>query len=417
MKLKIKPLWIILFTIFIDLLGFGILVPVIPLLLADPDSGYYLLPSNYTLSQGYILVGFLTAIFSFMQFLAAPILGQLSDRWGRKKVIAISLSGTTLSYFIFGIGIITKNIPLLFISRAFDGATAGAIAAAQAAIADITPPEKRVKNYGLMSAALGLGFIAGPFLGGRLSDPSLVSWFGAATPFWFAGVLSFLNVLSIIFFFPETLKFVSGGTKVYLTRSISNIKKAFSLGNFRTIFLTVFLYSGGFAIFVTLFNVYLIERFSFNQRNIGDLFAYLGFWGVVTQAIIVGFVSKYFKEHTIIKAGIILSSVFVFMFFVPTSWIWLLLITPLFSISNGLTGTNITALLSKLANEKIQGRIMGIYASVQALAFAFPPVISGLIAAEANPAVSILVSSAIVFVSGIYFMNFYKSGSKFLLGK
>lgn len=408
MKLKIKPLWIILFTIFIDLLGFGILVPVIPLLLADPSSGYYLLPKNYSLSQGYILVGFLTATFSFMQFLAAPILGQLSDRWGRKKIIAISLSGTTLSYFVFGIGIITKNIPLLFISRAFDGLTAGAIAAGQAAIADITPPEKRVKNYGLMSAALGLGFIMGPFLGGRFSDPNTVSWFDAATPFWFAGILSFLNVISIIFFFPETLKLVSEGTKVYLTRSISNTIKAFSLIRFRAIFLTVFLYTGGFAIFVTLFNVFLIEKFSFNQRNIGDLFAYMGFWGIITQAIIVGYVAEYLKEHVVVKLGIIMSSVFVFAFYVPASWIWLLFITPLFSIFNGLTGTNITALLSKLATEKIQGRIMGIYASVQALAFAFPPVISGLIAAKINTGASILVSSAIVLVSGILFFILYK---------
>ena len=408
MKLKIKPLWIILFTIFIDLLGLGILVPVIPLLLADPHSAYYLLPKNISLSQGYILVGFLTATFSIMQFLAAPILGQLSDQWGRKKIIAISLSGTTISYFLFGIGILTKNIPLLFISRAFDGITAGAIAAAQAAIADITPPEKRVKNYGLMSAAFSLGIIAGPFLGGRLSDPTLVGWFDAATPFWFAWILSLLNVISIIFFFPETLKFISKDTRIYFTRSISNIVKAFSLNKFKAVFLTIFLYTGGFAFFITLFSVFLIERFSFSQKNIGDLFAYLGIWGIITQAIIVGFVARYFKEYTVIKYGIFISGLFVFIFYIPSSWVWLLLIVPLFSIFNGLAGTNITALLSKMASVKIQGRIMGINASVQALAFSFPPVISGLVAARTSPETTILVSSIIVIISGILFSVLYK---------
>lgn len=412
MRLKIKPLWIILFTIFIDLLGFGILVPVIPLLLADPDSAYFLLPKNISLSTGYILLGILTATFSFMQFLAAPILGQLSDRWGRKKIIAISLSGTTLSYFLFAIGIITKNIPLLFVSRAFDGITAGAIAAAQASIADVTPPEKRVKNFGLMSAAFGLGFIAGPFLGGRLSDPTLVSWFNAATPFWFAGILSFLNVLSILFFFPETLRFFSTETKLYFTRSINNVLKAFSLKKFRTIFFTIFLYTGGFAFFVTLFNVFLIERFSFNQRNIGDFFAYLGIWGIITQAVIVGVVAKRFKEPAVVKIGILMTSFFILLFFIPSVWTCLLFITPLFAVFNGLTGTNVTALLSKTASDKIQGRVMGINASVQALAFAFPPILSGLIAAKFKPEMSILISALIILVSGLFFILFYKPSNK-----
>lgn len=408
MKLKIKPLWIILFTIFIDLLGFGILVPVIPLLLADPDSPYFLLPENISLSRGYVLLGVLTATFSFMQFLAAPILGQLSDRWGRKKIIAISLSGTTVSYFIFALGIITKNIPLLFISRAFDGITAGAIAAAQAAIADITPPEKRVKNYGLMSAAFGLGFIAGPFLGGRLSDPTLVGWFNAATPFWFAGILSFLNVTSIIFFFPETLKFVSKSTRIYFTRSISNVAKAFSSDKFRVIFLTIFLYTGGFAFFVTLFNVYLIEKFSFTQRNIGDFFAYLGIWGIITQAVVVGLVAKKLREPAAIKIGIIMTGVFILLFFLPSVWTCLLVITPLFAMSNGLSGTNITALLSKTASDRIQGRVMGINASVQALAFSFPPLLSGLVAAVSSPSATIFISSLVVIFSGLLFSILYR---------
>jgi len=411
MKFKIKPLWVIFFTIFVDLLGFGILVPVIPLLLADPQSSYYLLPKSVPLSQGYILLGFLTAIFSIMQFLAAPILGQLSDRWGRKKIIAFSLSGTTISYFVFAIGIITKNIPLLFISRGFDGITAGAIAAAQAAIADITPPEKRVKNFGLMSAAFGLGFIAGPFIGGRLSDPTLVSWFNAATPFWFAGILSFLNVISIIFFFPETLKSFSENARIYLARSVGNILKGLSLSKYRTIFLTIFLYTSGFAFFITLFNVYLIEKFSFTQRNIGDFFAYLGIWGIITQAVIVGFIAKKFKEQAVIRIGIIMTGLFVLLFFIPSVWTCLLFITPLFAIFNGLAGTNIIALLSKTANEKIQGRVMGINASVQALAFSFPPIFSGFVAAKFNPGASILASSIIIIFSGLVFWIFYRPSS------
>jgi DHA1 family tetracycline resistance protein-like MFS transporter len=412
MRLRIKPLWIIFFTIFIDLLGFGILIPVIPLLLADPDSPYFLLPEGMPLSQGYILLGFLIAIFSMMQFISAPILGQLSDRWGRKKIIAFSLSGTAISYVIFALGIITKNIPLLFASRAFDGLTAGAISAAQASIADITPAEKRVKNFGIIGAAFGLGFVAGPFIGGRLSDPSFVSWFNAATPFWFAAILSFLNVVSILLFFPETLKVANRTRVLQWSKSLMNIVKAYSYKKFRVIFLTVFVYGGGFAFFVTFLNVFLINRFNFDQKNIGDFFAYLGIWGIITQGYIVGITARWFREPFVIKYGIILTGAVMMLFFVPSVWTCLLIITPLFAIVNGLTQTNITALISKTASDKIQGEILGINASVQALSFAFPPVLSGLVAAGTSPETTIFVSSIIVIFSGVLFSLLYKSEKK-----
>lgn len=412
MKFKIKPLWIIFFTIFIDLLGFGILIPVIPLLLADPKSPYFLLPQGDTLPQGYILLGFLIAIFSMMQFIAAPILGQLSDRWGRKKIIALSLSGTSISYVIFALGIITKNIPLLFISRAFDGITAGSIAASQAAIADITAADKRVKSFGIIGAAFGLGFITGPFIGGRLSDPSTVSWFNAATPFWFAAILSFLNVVSILLFFPETLKMADRTKTIRWSKSLINIAKAYTYKQFRVIFSTVFLYGGGFAFFVTFLNVFLINRFSFDQKNIGDFFAYLGIWGIITQALIVGKVAKWFREPLVIKYGILLTGAAMMLFFAPSVWTCLLIITPFFAVVNGLTQTNITALISKTADQNIQGEILGINASVQALAFAFPPVISGLVAASTSPETTIFVSSVIVILSGLFFVLFYKQENK-----
>jgi len=142
-----NPLLIVFFTIFIDLLGFGILIPVIPLLLADPRSPYFLLPKGMPINQGYILLGFLTAVFPLMQFLAAPILGQLSDKYGRKKLLAASLFGTCLSYIVFAYGIIIHNLPLLFIARALDGITGGNISIAQATIADITAPKDRAKFW------------------------------------------------------------------------------------------------------------------------------------------------------------------------------------------------------------------------------------------------------------------------------
>ena len=153
---------VVVSTVFIDMLGVGILLPVVPQLLAVPGGPEYLLPLSWTRSSGLILLGFLTAIYSIAQFVATPILGQLSDRYGRRPILAISLAGTSAGYLVFAYGILSKNIPLLFAARAFDGITGGNIAVAQAAVADVSTPENRTRNFGLVGATFGLGFIMGP---------------------------------------------------------------------------------------------------------------------------------------------------------------------------------------------------------------------------------------------------------------
>lgn len=403
-----KILFAVLFTVFIDLLGIGILIPVIPQLLANPASPFYLLPSGFTIKQGYILLGFLTAIFPFMQFFATPILGELSDRYGRKPILAISLLGTCLSYIVFALGILNKNLPLLFIARAFDGITGGNIAVAQAAIADVSSPENRAKNFGLMGAAFGLGFVLGPYIGGRLSDPGFISWFNAATPFWFAAGLSFLNVLSVIFLLPETLKEKSKELALHWAKSIKNIMKAFSIEGMGTIFSTVFLFQGGFTFFTTFFSVFLITRFGWTQGNIGDYFAYVGVWIAFAQAVVTRQASKRWSEKTILNFSLFGTGLFILAQFLPhVSW-QLLLIVPFFAICNGLSMANITSLVSRSAGKEIQGEILGINSSVQALAQTIPPVLSGFIAASIGATVPILVSGLTVILAGFVFVTFYR---------
>jgi len=407
-KLAKYPLPVILFTIFIDLLGFGILIPVIPLLLADPRSPYYLLPSGFTVSQGYILLGFLTAIFPFMQFLAAPILGQLSDKFGRKPILAFSLMGTCLSYIIFAIGIITKNISILFLARAFDGITGGNLSVAQASIADVSTPENRAKNFGLIGAVFGLGFIIGPYIGGKFSDPSIVSWFSAATPFWFAAILSFTNVLSVIFMFPETHKRIDKNVKIFWNKSIHNIVRAYTYGKLRVIFTTVFLFAAGFSFFVTFFAVFLINKFGFHQGNIGDYFAFVGIWIAITQAVVTRFLAKRLKPDQIVRFSIIGTGATMLLYFLPNVWWELLFIVPFFAIFNGLSQANITALVSNSVDNSIQGEILGINTSIQALAQAIPPALSGFIAANLTAEAPVIVAAVVIIISGLTFFFFYK---------
>jgi DHA1 family tetracycline resistance protein-like MFS transporter len=403
-----KILFAVVGTVFIDLLGFGILIPVIPQLLANPASPFYLLPPGFTLSQGYILLGLLTAIFPFMQFIATPILGELSDRFGRKPILAISILGTSISYVVFAIGIITKNLPLLFIARGFDGITGGNIAIAQAAIADISTPENRVKNFGLIGAAFGLGFILGPYLGGKLSDPGLISWFTAATPFWFAAILSFINMLSVVYLLPETLKIKVKEYSLHLGRSFMNIKKVFSFRELRPLFATAFLFQAGFTFFTTFFGVFLITRFGFDQGSIGNYFAYIGIWIAFSQAIVTRMISKWLGEWQTLRFALIGTGIFILMQFIPSAWWGLLFITPFFAIFNGLSMANLTSIVSRSVGPEIQGEILGINASVQALAQSIPPIISGFVAASLAASAPIAVSGIVIIGSGIVFILFVK---------
>jgi DHA1 family tetracycline resistance protein-like MFS transporter len=402
-KQKKRVLAVILFTIFVDLVGFGVLIPVIPLLLANPASKYFLLGPGVSINQGYILLGWISAMWALMIFLVAPIFGQLSDKYGRRRILLLALAGTSLSYFLFAVGIILKNIPLLFFSRAFDGVTGSSIAVAQASVADITAQEDRAKNFGYMGAAFGLGIILGPFLGGKLSDPSLVSWFNATTPFWFAGILSFLNVIFIAYFYKETLLEKNRQMKITLTRAFSNILKAARLGNIRTTLTTNFLVQGGFAFFTTFFSVFLIRRLAYSQGNIGDFFSFLGLWMVLAQAVFLPLVLKKLNECGILRYSIFALAIFIFfMLFLQKSW-QLYLLTPVFAVANGFTGANLTALISRSADKNIQGEILGINSSVQSLAMSIPPILSGYLAARFLPETSILVASIVIFAAWLVF--------------
>ncbi len=404
------PIPVIFFTIFLNALGFGILIPVIPLLLADPSSQYYMLPAGLTLQQGYIIFGFLVASFSVMQFIATPILGQLSDRFGRKRILAISLSGTSISYILFAVGIILKNIPLLFISRAFDGLTGGNISVAQAVIADVTTPSQRAKSFGLIGSAFGLGFILGPFLGGILSAKRLVPWFNAATPFWFAAILSFIDVCVILICLAETFK-TNKIKKIIWSQSLRNIVRAFSIKNLRTIFLSVFLFQSGFTFFTTFFSVFLITKFNFTQTNTGNFFAYLGVWLALTQGVLTRIVSNRFREYKVLRVTLILTGIFIFAFIVPPTWWGLLIVAPFFAAANGLSQANLTSLVSRSAGREIQGEILGVSASVQALAQAIPAMLTGFIAAALTPSSPAIVAASVIVLCGIIFIIFYRPDS------
>ena len=378
MKNKKFSIGTIFFTVFLDLLGLGIIIPILPALLIDPIGG--ILPMAYSFSTRTLIFGFLIASYPLAQFFGAPILGSLADQKGRKKILTVSLIGTVVGYAIFILGILTSNLSLLFLGRIVDGFTGGNISIAQSAIADVSTEETKSRNFGLIGMAFGLGFIIGPYIGGKLSDASIVSWFSYATPFYLTILLAIINVFLVMFNFSETLA-TKRVVKVNLFTGFTNIKKAFTYKDLRVMFLVVFLLTVGFNFFTQFFQVFLFEKFKFTQSQVGDFFAYMGLWIAVAQGAVLRPLSKKFKPAKILSYSIVLLAISFPFLLIANERIWLYLIVPFIAIFQGLNQPNGTAIVSNLVGSEKQGEILGINQSISSLAQAVPPIIAGFVTA------------------------------------
>lgn len=371
-----SPLLTIFFTVFIDMLGVGIVIPVIaPILLY---TSHNMLPLEMSIHARTIVLGFLIASYPIAQFFGAPMLGALSDRFGRRKLLTISLIGTLVGYLLFAIAILEQNIYLLFASRLLDGFSGGNISIALSSISDFSDEKSRAKNFGMIGAAFGLGFILGPYIGGKLSDPAIMAWFNAATPFWFAAILTLLNLGFVYAAFPETLR-QKRNTPISLFTGMQNIGKAFQLRHLRIIFLVVFLFTLGFNFFTQFFQVFLISKFDYKIAEIADIFAFIGIWIVVAQGGLQRPLSKKYSPLNIIKISSVLLALALPMLLLPTESKYIFFVLPFIAIFQGLTQPNITSVVSSQAGKDEQGQILGINQSIQSLGMAIPPIIASYI--------------------------------------
>lgn len=405
MSKKRSPLLTLFFTIFLDMVGVGILIPVMPVLLTEPSSPHFILSKDTSVQTGYLLLGLLFTLFSLGQFLAAPIIGQFSDKWGRKKLLAFSVFGTAIGHLLFAFGIFIGNVPLLFFSRFFAGVTGGNIVVAQAAIADITTPENRAKNFGMIGAAFGLGFILGPFIGGKLTDTSLVSWFTASTPFLFAASLSLINVVQVLYYLTETNMHTVQDKKIEWGKSLSNIMHALAMPRVRPLYITNFLFQGGFSFYMTFSAVFLLTKFGFSQGELGNYFAFVGVWIVITQGFITRKIAKYYSESKVIQNSLIAVGLCILAVVLVPSTMLLYFVVPFFAIAVGLSQSNMTALISRSAGAGVQGEVLGINGSVMALAQAIPPILSGVAAGLFEPQAPLIIASTLAVIAGLYFNN------------
>jgi DHA1 family tetracycline resistance protein-like MFS transporter len=403
-----KNLFTLLLTLFLDFLGFGIVIPVIAPAMFDPVNG--VLHGGYSMAERTVMLGFLISAFPVAQFFGAPILGAFSDKYGRKKILLISILSTAVSLFLFGVGITLQNLPILFFSRILNGFMGGNVSTAQSAIADMSDLQSKSKNFGMMGMMFGLGFILGPFVGGKLSDFHTVQWFTFATPFWVAGILSIINVWLVAVWFKETLQHPKNNAEISFTTGIKNLARAFTSTDLRTIFIVSFLAIFGFTSFTQFFQVYLISKFQFNQAHIGSTYAYLGLWIAIAQGGIIRVLAKKYSPEIIIRFSTVVLSVAVFLLLVPGKEMYLFFILPFVAMAQGATTPNITTIISNSARADEQGEILGVNQSVQALAFAIPPMVAGFVSAL-DVRLPIIIGSIFIFASWLVFIISFRKVS------
>lgn len=341
---------IIFLTIFIDLIGFGIVLPLLPFYAGDFGAS----PA---------VIGLLVAIHPAMQFIFGPIWGRLSDRVGRRPILLLGLVGSGLSYMIFGLA---TNLTWLFASRIMQGIAGANIPVAQAYIADSTDAENRTRGMGLVGAAFGLGFIAGPAIGGVLVN------FGYAVPGLFAAALSLANAAAAYFYLPESLSDANRERAVQMggSRLAERLKLAVAFSRqpaIGTLMVIYALHTFVFAAFTTVFPLWIAYRLNYDAQHAGYLLAYLGLLMAVVQGRLVGPLARSLGERRLLVTGTLTLLAAYALLPLAGSLVLLCGVLAPVALGSGLNWPAATSLASQYAPVDRQGSVLGVMQSLSAL--------------------------------------------------
>jgi MFS family permease len=349
-----SPLFVLFLTVFIDLVGFGIVIPVLPLYAEN----FHATP---------MAIGWLTGVYSGMQIVFTPILGKLSDRFGRRPVLLVSIAGTAVGFALMGMA---QSLTLLFVARILAGITGGNISIPQAYIADVTAPEKRSHAMGMIGAAFGLGFTFGPLIGGLMSRIS----YGA--PFFFAAGLAVANAVLVYLILPESLS-REHRAKPHEEASMAEVFRHGRGAMFALVVATYFFLIAGFAIMTTLFALFTEKRFGYDAHANGYLFAFIGIIAVIVQGGLIGRLIKVFGEVALARTGMVLTTISLALLPASNNLTILLLVCAGLSFGSGLASPPLSGLASQLIDRSWQGRALGVLQSAGSTGRLLGPLIGG----------------------------------------
>ena len=394
---SVKRVFPVLTVLFLGFLGFSLAIPLFPPLFLDPTHAF--LPDETTKEMRRILLGILFAMYPLGQFVGAPLLGKLSDKYGRKPVLLISLIIVIPAYIGSALSVLYVLPVFLFISRFFSGLLEGNIVIAQAAIADISEDTKtKTRNFGWLVSLSSTAFFFGPLIGGKLADSTIVSWFHFDTPFWCAAVLTLIGFFIVYFLFRETHPpdpEMEVSVKA-ITRSFTEGLKFKQLRNIYYANLFVFL---AIFFFLNFFTAYLVNRFHFSVALLGEVNAYLAIPFMIAP-IFFGVFSRWWTTRQAMRLGSLCLCISYFIFLIPASpWALLATLIPLgFFQSMGFAFPAI--MVSNGVGKRFQGQALGTNQSIQVFAEASTALTGGFVMAIAN-SLPIYLAAACAFIAAI----------------
>lgn len=347
-----------------------------------------------------LVLGTLLASYPFMQFFSAPFIGGLSDRYGRKPVLLATLFISMLCYILSAIAIVTGNLILLYVSRLIGGGVAGNVTTAQAAVADISASETKTRNMAYLTSAVGVGFIAGAVLGGKLTD------YGYNAPFWMVAGLFFVNFLQVLFFFKETRVVQLSLAPFRLMEHINKTFKTIRLIELRPYFMIFFFAMIAINFFVQFGGAFLKVKFLFGAPAIGDFYGLVIFGFLCSTLFLIRLLSKRVHLKAIATTTLFAMAALAAWCALPEQPTWLYLPFFFYGISNGLFNAAIYPMVSNAAQKEDQGRAFGVLVSMNSFAQVFAPTVSGVLLAY-HPDIPLLFSSVIFLITAIVaFCNF-----------
>jgi MFS family permease len=352
-----KQKLIILFTVLVDVIGFGIVIPILPFYVTEFGGTPFVITAMF-------------ASFSICAFLSAPLLGAISDRVGRRPVLIISILSTAIGWFVFAGA---NSIPLLFLGRIIDGAAAGNFTIAQSYIADISGDDKdRSANLGLIGAVFGVGFMLGPLLGGILSTVS------HAFPFWIAGGLALANTVTAYFFLPETHHH-RGEARPLSFNPLRPLQRAMVDTRLRPLFLTWLMFTLAFVTSQSVFALFVKDVFQYDSFMTGMLFTGTGVIVAINQTVFLKrFWLKHFSESSLeigMLAGIAVSGILAATKLLSLFYVSLVLN----AIGQSVLRVVVTSQVAGKADPKMKGETLGILSSIMAASMATAPLIAGML--------------------------------------
>lgn len=365
-------------VIFIGFIGYSLMITVFTPMFMYAHNG--ILPMDSTLSYRIIMLGIVLCLYPLGQFFGSPVLGALSDHFGRKSVLMISLYITTVCYFFIAFSLKIQSLALLMASSLLAGLSEANIVIAQSAIADVTPREQRQRFFGYIYLSASSAYIIGPLIGGKLADPHLVSWFNYDTPFWLVFILLALTTLWTGYQFRETKVTVSQ-QPIHYFDAFTNLFTIFTDKRIRTLYLINFLLYFAIFGFFRCYPMYLVDEFHMDVSKESEFIAWVAVPIILANLWLTGFVAKRLSATVMTILSALFTGIFMIIVIIPNSENTLWLTLFLTGLALALCLPACATLLSISVNENEQGRVMGNNQSLQVGAEALSGLLGGLLAA------------------------------------